>query len=135
MRHVIPISGKDSLATALLQTAREPTLEYEHMFNDVETELPETYDWLRRVEQAQGWSIYRIGKDLRSVIDGEDMLPSPKIRFCTRKSKIQPMEEWLDQQDEPVTLYYGLRADEDRQGYVPVDGRKVKYPLQDIGID
>jgi len=135
MRHVIPISGKDSLATALVQTAREPSLDYEYMFNDVQTELPETYQWLRDVEEAQGWTIHRIGKDLRSVIGQEGMLPSPTVRFCTRKSKIEPMEAWFDQQDEPVTIYYGLRADEDRQGYVPVEGREVKYPLQEIGID
>jgi hypothetical protein len=64
------------------------------------------------------------------------MLPSPKIRFCTRKAKIKPFQDWLNSgEDEPVTIYYGIRADEDRTGYVPVDGQYVEYPLQDLGID
>lgn len=32
MRHIIPISGKDSAATALVQMAREPSLPYESDF-------------------------------------------------------------------------------------------------------
>ena len=133
MRHVIPISGKDSLATALVQTAREPGRDYEYVFNDCGTELPETYRWLAAVEQETGWTIQRVGSDLDQIIRQEGMLPSPKIRFCTRKAKIQPMQQWLG--GDEVTLYYGLRADEDRGGYVPVDGQTVEYPLQDIGID
>lgn len=133
MRHVIPISGKDSLATALVQTARTPERDYEFVFNDVGAELPETYAWLDRVEHETGWTIERVGSDLRTVIRQEGMLPSPKVRFCTRKAKIQPMQEWLE--TDKVTLYYGLRADENRTGYVPVDGQTVRYPLQELGID
>lgn len=135
MRHVIPISGKDSLATALIQTAREPTLDYEYMFNDVRTELPETYNWLSRIELNQGWNIRRIGHDLEMTIEEQGILPSPQTRFCTRKTKIAPMNDWFKEFDEPVTIYYGLRADEDREGYVPVDGQTVQYPLREMNID
>ena len=64
MRHIIPISGKDSLATALVQTTRYPNLPYEFLFNDVGCELPETYAWLDAVERKTGWKINRVGKCL-----------------------------------------------------------------------
>jgi hypothetical protein len=45
------------------------------------------------------------------------------------------MQEWI--RDEEATVYYGLRADEQRKGYVPVAGKRITpaYPLQDAGID
>lgn len=48
-RHVIPISGKDSLCTALIQTTRQPDLEYEFLFCDIGSELPQTYQWLSEI--------------------------------------------------------------------------------------
>lgn len=133
MRHIIPISGKDSLATALVQTAREPQHDYEFFFNDTGQELPDTYDWLGSVEEKTGITIQRVGKNLEDVIYGEGILPGQRSRFCTRKSKIRPMEWFLG--DDERTLYYGLRADEDRTGYVPVDAATVRYPLREMGID
>lgn len=134
MRHIIPISGKDSLCTALVQTARDPSKEYEYFFNDVNTELPETYDWLDTVEDQTGWEIKRIGKDLEQQIEDEGILPSHKVRYCTRKCKIKPMEEWIGEAQ--ATIYYGLRADEDRAGFrARTDNIKPTYPLQDLSID
>ena len=133
MRHIIPISGKDSLATALVQTAREPEKDYEYFFNDTGQELPDTYYWLDEVERKTGITIQRVGKNLEDVIRGEGILPGQRSRFCTRLSKIRPMEDFLGDGDR--TLYYGIRADEERTGYVPIDGTAVKYPLQEMGID
>jgi hypothetical protein len=42
MRHIILISGKDSLATALVQIQRSPDLPYELVHNEVKWDLPET---------------------------------------------------------------------------------------------
>lgn len=134
MRHIIPISGKDSLATALVQSARDPAKDYEYFFNDVGMELPETYAWLRRVEEETGWQVHRIGESLRDQIESQGILPSHKTRFCTRLCKIKPMEEWIGEDE--ATIYYGLRADEDRPGY-RASGEQITptYPLQDLGID
>jgi hypothetical protein len=46
------------------------------------------------------------------------------------------MEKYLGKDDE-ISIYYGLRADENRTGYVPIAGSKITphYPLQDFGID
>lgn len=136
MRHIIPISGKDSLATALLQTTRYPELPYKFIFNDVGSELPETYEWLSAIEEKTGWNIQRIGKDLQEIIESRNnFLPSPKARYCTRESKIEPMKKWIGKEE--ATIYYGLRADENRIGFVPVGDRNitVNYPLVDMGID
>lgn len=140
-RHIIPISGKDSLATALIQTTYAPSLKYEFIFNDVGAELPETYDWLDSIRQKLGWEIVVVGKNLEDEINynlkhEKGFLPSFKRRFCTSNCKIKPMEEYLGKQDE-IWIYYGLRADENRTGYVPIAGSKITpvYPLQEFGID
>lgn len=134
MRHIIPISGKDSLATALFQTAHKRDLPYEFMFNDTGAELPETYAWLDKVERKTGFQIHRVGKDLEEIIRGCDVLPAHKMRYCTRQAKIQPMESWIGSDD--ATVYYGLRADENRGGYVARSHNITpSYPLRDFGID
>ena len=136
MRHLILISGKDSLATALVQTALKPGLPYEYVFNDVAAELPETYEWMRRVEEKTGWCIKRVGKDLIALIaENGGFLPGPRSRYCTRECKIEPTEAFIG--DGECTVYYGLRADEVRTGYVPIGKPNitVAYPLREVGID
>lgn len=136
MRELILVSGKDSLATALVQTTRAPELQYEYVFNDVGAELPETYAWIDKVEQRTGWQIKRIGKSLDEArIHYGGFLPSPKMRYCTRECKIEPLQAYL--KGTPARVYYGLRADENRTGYVPVAGSDITpvYPLQELGID
>lgn len=133
MRHIIPISGKDSLATALVQTARRPDLSYEYLFCDVGSELPETYGWLREVEEKTGWTIQRVGKSLPDLIKRRDMLPSDNRRFCTTECKIRPMEKFYGKGQ--TFVYYGLRADENRVGVRPSDTSIPVYPLVEMGID
>lgn len=134
MKHIIPISGKDSLCTALVQTANHPKLDYTYCFNDVGSELPETYEWLDQVEIKTGWNIQRIGSDLEAMIEKSNVLPSRMMRFCTTKAKIVPFEKVF--RAEPATVYYGLRADEpDCKGYVPHRNITPRYPLRDLGIN
>lgn len=135
-RHVILISGKDSLAAALVQTVRHPGLPYEYVFNDVRTELPETYAWLAKVEEKTGWQIVRVGRCLRERIRQKGgFLPSRKARYCTPDCKIEPTEEYIGA--DPCTVYYGLRADEARTGYIPIGKPNITpaYPLREAGVD
>lgn len=136
MRHIMLISGKDSLATALVQTMRFPDLPYEFVFNDVKAELPETYAWLDRVQEKTGWNIIRVGSDLPEKIRSYGgFVPGPRARYCTRECKIEPLEAFLGK--DAATVYYGLRADEVRTGYVPLGRPNITpaYPLRDAGID
>lgn len=136
-RHIIPISGKDSLATALFQIAKEPDLPYEFMYNPTGAELPEVFEWLDRVEGYLGKPIIKIGKDLKQIINinYNGFLPSYRQRFCTREAKIEPMEEFIG--TSPCFVYYGIRADEDRVGYNNTTKPNIipQYPLVGAGID
>jgi hypothetical protein len=44
------------------------------------------------------------------------MIPSNHRRWCTRMMKLKPFEEYVG--DDTVLNYIGIRADEDRQGYI-----------------
>lgn len=132
-RHIIPISGKDSLATAIWQTALRPELPYEYAFNDTRAELPDTYEWLDKVEQTLGITIMRIGKSLREIIREQGILPTPMVRFCTKYAKIFPMRDWVG--NDSAVVYLGLRADEPgRVGTIGIRNLKASYPLRDAGI-
>ena len=58
MRHIIPISGKDSLATALTQISKEHNIDYEFMFRRAEengcTEnfFRDTLSWFKGLKAA-----------------------------------------------------------------------------------
>lgn len=136
MRYIIPISGKDSLATALVQLRREPDLPYEYMFNPTGAELPEVFDWIDRVEAYLGKPIIQVGEDLEEIIkDLNYFLPSRNRRYCTHQAKIVPMEKWLGKDD--CLIYYGIRSDEKhRIGYTNPSGRLTPVmPLIEEGID
>lgn len=136
MRYIIPISGKDSLATALIQTTIDPDKPYEFIFNDTRCELPPVYEWLDKIEFKTGWKITRLNGDLEAIIDSYGgFLPNHQARYCTRQSKIQVTEDYLNKEE--ATVYYGLRADENRIGYVPSGKANITpdYPLQTYNID
>ena len=55
MRHILSLSGgKDSAALAIYMRDRVPEMEY--IFHDTEKELPETYEYLLRLEAILGSS-------------------------------------------------------------------------------
>jgi hypothetical protein len=135
-RHVIPISGKDSLCTALVQTTLHPEHDYTFMFSDVGMELPETYEWLDNIETALGIEIVRVGRSVREMIELWDFIPSRQRRYCTAKGKIKPAEDYLAATAEaPVTVYYGLRADEgERAGPITGPHTTAAFPLRRLGF-
>ena len=105
VRHVLGISGgKDSSALAIYMRDRVPEMEY--FFCDTGAELPETYEYLNRLEAALGKPIARLNADRDfdhwlEVYQGT--LPSPQMRWCTKNLKIKPLEEWIGD-DEPIML-------------------------------
>lgn len=113
MRHIIPISGKDSLMTAIIQKELEPR-EYEYIYNVTGAETPEIIDWLAKVETCLDAPIVRAGADLEQIIYDKGVLPSPRVRFCTEYAKIKPMQKYIGKED--ATVYFGIRADENRGG-------------------
>lgn len=134
-RHVLGISGgKDSAALALYLRERVPQLEY--FFTDTGAELPETYEYLQRLESVLGKRIERLNADRDfdhwlQVYGGA--LPSPQMRWCTKNLKIKPLEAWLG--DTPTYTYVGIRADENRGGYVSTKPTiRPVFPFKEAGI-
>lgn len=138
VRHVLSISGgKDSAALALYMKYKWPELDLGYVFCDTEKELAETYDYLDRLEAALGKPIVRLTHDGRgfdhwlSVYRG--YLPSSQMRWCTRHLKLEPFERYIG--DAAVVNYVGLRADEDRDGYVSGKPNiKAVYPFKEDGL-
>ncbi|MEK7994345.1 MAG: phosphoadenosine phosphosulfate reductase family protein [Planctomycetota bacterium] len=134
-RHILSLSGgKDSTALAIYMRDRVPEMEY--VFCDTQKELPETYEYLDRLQVFLGKPIHRLnaerGFDHWLEIYG-GYLPSSRMRWCTKILKIKPFEEFVG--DDPVLSYIGIRADEDREGYISYKPNiKPVYPLKEAGL-
>lgn len=134
-RHVLGISGgKDSAALAVYLRDRVPELEY--FFTDTGKELPETYEYLSRLETVLGKRIVRLnaerGFDHWLQVYG-GALPSPQMRWCTKNLKIKPLEAWLG--DDRAYTYVGIRADENRGGYISTKPTiRPVFPFKEDGI-
>lgn len=134
-RHILSLSGgKDSAALAIYMRDRVPHMEY--IFHDTEKELPETYDYLARLEAILGKPITRTspsdGFDQWLVVYG-GMLPSNHRRWCTKMMKLKPFEAYVG--DDPVINYVGLRADEERSGYISTKPNITPvYPFREDGL-
>ena len=135
VRHVLGLSGgKDSAALALYIRGKVPDMEY--FFADTGAELDETYEFLEQLEVRLGKKIVRLsaGRDFDHFLKKYGgFLPSPQARWCTKEMKLKPFEQWVG--DDPVITYIGIRADEDREGYI---SRKPnitpKYPFKEDGL-
>ena len=118
VRHILSLSGgKDSTALAIYIRDRLPEMEY--IFHDTDKELPDTIEYLNRLEAYLGKPIVRTTADTsfdKLLRVYGDMLPSNHRRWCTRMLKLKPFEAYVG--DDPVINYVGLRADEDRTGYI-----------------
>ena len=159
-RHVVNISGgKDSAALAVFLVQQYPQIPAEFVFCDTGVELPETYDYLERLEAILGQEIVCLNsldllgmkrKPGRNPFDiwlneyYGGYLPNQSARWCTRVLKIKPFEAYIG--SDYAFSYLGIRADEQRGGYLDKNKKPPKiseknniisvYPFQDddIGI-
>ena len=135
-RHIVSLSGgKDSTALAIYLRDRIPELEY--VFCDTGEELPETYEYLDKLEEFLGKEIKRLkaSKSFYSMLkERGGFLPSAQARWCTQQLKIKPFEEYVG--DTTCYNYIGVRADElYRKGYISTKPNIVaKYPFIEDGI-
>ncbi len=118
VRHILGLSGgKDSTALAILLSRCVPHLEY--FFCDTGKELPETYEYLERIEARLGIRVTKLSadRDFDHWLDiYRGVLPSAQVRWCTKQLKIMPLEEFIG--EDTAYSYVGIRADEDRDGYI-----------------
>jgi 3'-phosphoadenosine 5'-phosphosulfate sulfotransferase (PAPS reductase)/FAD synthetase len=135
VRHVLSLSGgKDSAALAIYMRDRIRNMEY--IFHDTDKELPETYEYLARLEAILGQKIVRTSAhdsfDHWFTVYGK-MLPSNHRRWCTKMLKLKPFENYVG--DDPVINYVGLRADESREGYISHKANITPvYPFREDGL-
>lgn len=137
VRHILGLSGgKDSTALAIYMRDRVPEMEY--FFCDTGAELPETYEYLAKLEVYLGKEIVRLSSDRTfdhwlKVYRGT--LPSPNMRWCTKVLKIEPLEKWIG--THKAVSYVGLRADEaSRKGYISTKQNMISvFPFIDDGLD
>ena len=131
IRHIVSISGgKDSAALALYLRQEYPEIPVEYVFCDTGCELPETYEFIERIEALLGATVHRLNAlDLLNVRKKAGrtpfdvylnelyggFLPSARARWCTRVLKIEPFEAFVG--EDTAYSYIGIRGDEDRDGY------------------
>lgn len=134
-RHILSFSGgKDSTALALHLVNNYPDIaeRLEVVFCDTGTELPETYDYIRRFQAITGLDVKFINAlqyNRHSVDDKRNrnafdltlaelygnFLPRPSMRWCTRELKIKPLEAYVG--GDRAYSYIGIRVEEKRDGY------------------
>ena len=137
VRHICGISGgKDSSALAVYLREKVPGMEY--FFCDTGAELPETYEYLTRLEVILGKPIVRLNAQRGfdhwfEVFRGA--LPSPQMRWCTKNMKIKPIEAWIG--EAKAISYVAIRADEsNRKGYISTKPNiETRFPFIEDGID
>ena len=139
IRHICGLSGgKDSSALAIHLRSKVPEMEY--FFCDTGAELPETYEYLTRLEVILGKPIIRLNAQRGfdhwfEVFRGT--LPSPQMRWCTKNMKIKPIEEWIGKM--PAISYVAIRFDESgRKGYISTKPNiQTRFPFieDEIGHD
>jgi 3'-phosphoadenosine 5'-phosphosulfate sulfotransferase (PAPS reductase)/FAD synthetase len=135
VRHILSLSGgKDSTALAIYMRDRVPEMEY--VFCDTKKELPETYEYLDKIEALLGKNIVRLcaerGFDHWLEIFG-NFLPSSQMRWCTKMLKIKPFEQYVGEDN--IYMYIAIRADEDREAYISSKPNiRPVYPFREDGV-
>jgi hypothetical protein len=134
IRHILSLSGgKDSAALAVHMRDRVPIMEY--IFHDTGKELPDTLAYLERLEGYLGRKITRttFGTTFDSILRMKGgMLPSNHRRWCTELMKLKPFENYIG--SDFVINYVGIRADEDRVGYISHKPNiRAVFPFRDDG--
>jgi len=132
VRHVLGLSGgKNSAALALY--LRDKLKDIEYFFCDTHKELPETYDFLHKLEARLGKKIKHLEskRGFDHWLDvNKGFLPSPNNRWCTRLLKIEPMEKFIG--EDTAYSYIAIRADENRSGFISTKPNiKPVFPFHD----
>ncbi len=119
--HILSLSGgKDSTALAFYIKENMPDIheKIEYVFCDTGVDLPETYDYLNKIEVYLNKKITYIQpeKSFEHLYSIYKCLPAPHRRWCTIELKLKPFskfkKERFHQNCKKLNLYIGIRSDE-----------------------
>lgn len=144
--HILSLSGgKDSTALAFFMRDNMPEIfeKLELVFCDTEQEIPETYDYLNKIEifLNKKITILKPEKSFDHLYDIRKFLPSIVNRWCTGDLKIRVYEKYIKSKyleknkNTIIYTYVGIRSDELGRGISNSNKRIiVKYPFQEFCI-
>ncbi len=143
--HILSLSGgKDSTALAFFMKENMPEIfeKLELVFYDTGCDLPETYDYLNKIEIFLNKKITRVKpeKSFEHLFHTSLLIPAPHRRYCTSELKVKPSWTYIYKKIEKegigiFNFYIGIRADEAwRKGISPKTKTekkliKAQYPL------
>jgi hypothetical protein len=133
VNHIVGLSGgKDSTALALRLAEVEPR-DYIYICTPTGNEPAEMVAHWERLECLLQRPLVRLSAGtLEGLIEAQNALPSHRMRWCTRKLKIEPTIAYV-KAHAPAVLYVGLRADEEqREGIYGGDVRS-DFPFRRWG--
>ena len=145
--HILSLSGgKDSTALAFFMKENMPEIfeKLELVFCDTECELPETYDYLNKIEIFLNKKIHWLKpeKSFEHLMLLHNYFPSPIKRWCTVELKTKPFKKYiadkLNKNNSIIHLFIGIRADElQRAEYNKYNNQRIKevYPFVDYGLN
>lgn len=120
--HILSLSGgKDSTALAFFIKDNMPEVfeKLELVFCDTECELPETYDYLNKIEVFLNKKIFKVqtGRNFDHLFSIYNNLPAPHRRWCTIEMKTKPFRKYIydlfkERGEGIINLYVGIRGDE-----------------------
>ena len=148
--HILSLSGgKDSTALAFFMRENMPEIfeKLELVFYDTGCDLPETYDYLNKIEIFLNKKITRVKpkKSFDEIFYTNPIIPSPFKRWCTVLLKVQPSINFINSiiktnKFNKIFLYVGIRADETNRKGVLLNSELEKkyiipqYPFKDYFI-
>ena len=144
--HILSLSGgKDSTALAFFMKENMPEIfeKLELVFCDTECELPETYDYLNKIEVFLNKKITRIKpeKSFEHLYSVLKILPSVNRRWCTPLLKANVFKNFIKKNlnnNSRIYLYIGIRSDESfrLKNAQKNNNKRVfeKHPFVDFGI-
>ena len=112
-----------------------PEVDYEYLCTPTGDELEPMVAWWNRLESILGKPIIRLqakAESLDNLIQIMNALPNHRQRWCTRILKIEPTIAWCIR-NAPITMYVGLRADEEEREGIYGPYVKSVYPFREIG--
>jgi len=133
--------GAGVSSTALMLWLIDNEVDFEAVFCNHETDLPETYEYIEYLRE-HGYEItevkpnYEGFSSLYEYCKSKKFLPSIRWRWCTYRFKLQPIWRYTGK---PCVMFIGISYDERHRAVKEYRQKqaktiKIRYPLIEAGI-